>query len=66
MLKNAGGAQDLKTSTDVTFEAELRRLREDNEALRFSSLTYAGIADRLAQRVRDLEQSLSERVTETR
>lgn len=51
---------------DDDLEAQLRTLREDNEALRVSSLIYAGIADRLAQRVRDLERLLGERVTEKR
>lgn len=56
----------LKTAKDDDLEAQLGRLREDNEALRISSLIYAGIADRLAQRVRELEQLLGDPFTKTR
>jgi hypothetical protein len=42
-------------------DAELRALREDNEALRRSSLSFGDLAERLALRVRELEQLLDER-----
>lgn len=56
----------LKIPEDDDLDAQLGRLREDNEALRISSLIYAGIADRLAQRVRELERLLGDRVTKSR
>jgi hypothetical protein len=39
-------------------EAELSSLREDNEALRYSSLEFGQLADRLSERVRQLERQL--------
>lgn len=39
-------------------QAELRALREDNEALRYSSLKFGELSERLSERVRELEQRL--------
>lgn len=39
-------------------EAELRALREDNDALRYSSQSFGELAERLTARVRELERRL--------
>jgi hypothetical protein len=51
------------TAPDAHQEAELLRLREDNEALRFANLKFGELAERLGQRVRDLERLLGLRQT---
>jgi hypothetical protein len=37
-------------------QAELRKLREENEALRYASLKFGELSERLSQRVRELER----------
>ncbi len=37
-------------------QGELRKLREENEALRYASLKFGELSERLAQRVRELER----------
>jgi hypothetical protein len=51
------------TAPDAHQEAELRRLREDNEALRFANLKFGELAERLGNRVRELERLLGLRQT---
>jgi predicted Zn-dependent protease len=43
-------------ASEADDQAELRRLREENEALRYASVKFGELSERLAARVRELEQ----------